>query len=96
MELEDKVEVSESMRAVLDKYLKSFREIVELTVENGWVDNSTLQFSVLEISSEYALLELNFIEIVMSASGCTINREERWGRVKLKLENEAVVEVEVL
>jgi len=47
LELEDKVEVSESMRAVLDKYLKSFREIVELTVENGWVDNSTLQFSVL-------------------------------------------------
>jgi len=85
-----------AMYEVIDKYLKSFREIAHLTTENGWVDNATLKFEILEQDEKKALVELNFEEIVMSASGCTINRVECWGKVELQLEGQKVVGVTIL
>lgn len=60
------------------------------------MDNATLKFEVLERDEKRVLIEFSFEEIVMSASGCTVNRVECWDKVELQLQGEEVVGVAIL
>ncbi|MBT3197312.1 MAG: hypothetical protein HN842_11655 [Gammaproteobacteria bacterium] len=66
---------------VVAAYLKSCRELSQMTEYNGWIDNSTLQYQIVDEDSEGVTVELSFEEIFTSA--CCEERAERWGRVRL-------------
>lgn len=84
------------MYEIIEKYLKSFREIAYLTTENGWVDNATLNFEILEQDEGRAVVELNFEEIVMSASSCSSTFPQHSTRLIVQPEGQEVVGVTIL
>lgn len=77
------------MHDVVERYLKSCRELVELTQYNGWIDNDTLKVQLVSEEPGRVVAEVQFEEIFISA--CCEERAERWGRVALSLNGEGEV-----
>ncbi len=65
-------------------YLQKCRELVAFTDYNGWIDNSTIGYRTLDSGSDWAVVEVWFEEIFISA--CCEDRSERRGRLRLQFD----------
>ncbi len=64
--------------------LKNAPELARLCTQNGWIDNDTLRYDVIERQSRSVLLAVQFEEIIMEGAGCVADRKPCYGRVRLK------------
>ena len=58
-------------------------ELASLCTQNGWIDNDTLRYEVLEEDANRWLLAVQFEEIIMEGSGCVAGRIPCYGRVRV-------------
>lgn len=63
--------------------LKEAPQLATLCTQNGWIDNDTLRFEVIERQGKEILLAVQFDEIVMEGSGCVADRKSCYGRVSV-------------
>lgn len=76
----------------LDRYLRSCRELARLCTQNGWIDNDTLRYEILERSGGQVTAAVYFEEIVMEGSGCVADRVQCYGRVRIGLDGHGQVQ----
>lgn len=72
-------------------YLRNCRELAALCGRNGWVDNDTLRFHVESESPRSVVAEVHFEEVITEDSGCVAGRYDRWGKIRLELDDEGEV-----
>lgn len=68
------------------EYLERCREIAGFTSQNGWIDNDTLRFELLERGEDEALIYVEFDEVLMEGAGCVAGRVPCYGRLRLRLD----------
>lgn len=79
------------------EYLASSAELSALCRQNGWIDNSSLDFKIVDTTPDSATVAVNFKEILMEGSGCIADKKSCFGYLKLKLSQTGdVVGCEVL
>ena len=71
----------------LDEYLARCRELNALCSQNGWIDNDTLAYEILERDGPDWTLKVTFEEVVMEGSGCVAARVPCYGRVRVRLDD---------
>lgn len=76
----------------LHEYLLSCRDLAELCAQNGWIDNDTLEYEVVDISPEAVVANVRFEEVIMEGSGCIADRISRYGKVRARLNENGKVE----
>lgn len=67
---------------VLD-LLRRAPQLAGLCTQNGWIDNDTLVYEVLEDRPGRLLLAVQLEEIVMEGAGCVADRKPCYGRVEV-------------
>ncbi|MEN8128824.1 MAG: hypothetical protein ABFS45_01235 [Pseudomonadota bacterium] len=65
--------------------LNNAPELARLCTQNGWIDNDTLRYDVIERRHRSVLLAVQFEEIIMEGAGCVADRKPCYGRVRLNL-----------
>lgn len=70
----------------LGEYLARCRELNELCTQNGWIDNETLDYEVLDQDGAEWTLKVTFEEVLMEGSGCVAGRVPCYGRVRVRLD----------
>jgi hypothetical protein len=76
----------------IEEYLKSARELSTLCSQNGWIDNETLRYELMEQDDTHAVVNVTFDEVVMEGSGCVADRVSCYGKLRLTLDNSGQVE----
>lgn len=78
------------MNKAMDKieaYLRRCRELNAFCRENGWIDNDTLRWEVIERSGECLEISVTFDEVTTQGGGCVARHIERFGRMRLRLDS---------
>jgi hypothetical protein len=78
-------------RSKIKDYLRGCRELTLFTSQNGWIDDDTLRFGVLQHDSDSALIFVEFDEILVEGSGCVAGRVPCHGRLRLRLAGDGQV-----
>lgn len=73
-------------------YLARCRELNVLTSQNGWIDDDTLRFGVIQCEADSALIFVEFDEILVEGAGCVAGRVPCHGRLRLRLGGDGQVE----
>jgi hypothetical protein len=76
----------------IEAYLKSSRELSKLCSQNGWIDNETLRYELMEQDNTHAIVNVTFDEVIMEGSGCVADRISCYGKMRLTLDNNGRVE----
>lgn len=74
-------------------YLRNCRELAALCGRNGLVDGDTLRFHVESecLSPRSVIAEIHFEEVITEESGWVAGRYDRWGKVRLDLDDRGEV-----
>ena len=70
----------------IERYLLSCRELTAFCSHNGWIDNNTLYYEILEQSDQQIVALVQFDEILMEGSGHLAGRIPCQGRLRLTLD----------
>lgn len=77
--------------------LKKAPELASLCTQNGWIDNDTLTYEVIEHVGDRWLLAVQFEEIIMEGAGCIAGRIPCYGRVSItKHRNGSFQRIEII
>jgi hypothetical protein len=76
----------------IERYLMACRELTAFCSHNGWIDNKTLDYEILEQNDHYVLAFVQFEEILMEGSGRIAGRIPCQGRLRLRLDRYGQVE----
>lgn len=68
--------------------LTGSRELARFCDQNGWIDDDTLRYEIVEQQKDHLLLNVYFTEIAMEGSGCVADRLARYGRVRIDLDQD--------
>jgi hypothetical protein len=67
----------------IQTYLLTCRELNNFCTQNGWIDNETLSFDIIEQTDDYTIVSLQFKEIIMEGAGCIASPVACFGKLKL-------------
>ena len=85
------------MQESITKYFSSTRLLAELCDQNGWLDEDSLQITLLEKAGSEHIYEVRFQEILKEGSGCECGRNDCWGKIKLiQDEHGKVIEAQII
>lgn len=76
----------------IDEYLKSTPKLAQLCSQNGWIDNETLRYELMEQADNHAIVNVTFDEVVMEGSGCVADRVSCYGKIRLVLNPSGQIE----
>ncbi|QBQ56021.1 hypothetical protein [Nitrosococcus wardiae] len=76
----------------IEEYLKSSPKLAQLCSQNGWIDNETLRYELMEKGSDQAVINVTFDEVIMEGSGCVADRISCYGKMRLTLGDRGQVE----
>jgi len=71
----------------IEQYLMSCRELTAFCSQNGWIDNDTLSYEILEENDHQIVAFVQFEEILMEGSGCISGRIPCQGKLCLTLDH---------
>jgi len=71
----------------IERYLLSCRELKAFCAQNGWIDNNSLRYEIIEQNDNYVIAFVQFEEILMEGSGCVPGRIPCQGRLWLTLDH---------
>ncbi len=84
------------MSTLLD-FLKTAPELAKLCTQNGWIDNDSLRYEIIEQHDRRLVLAVEFEEIIVEGAGCVADRKSCYGRVRLvKQDNDRYQSIEIL
>ncbi len=70
-------------------FLQRWSGLAGLCSQNGWIDNDSLRFDILQEEGDGDLiLAVEFEEIIMEGAGCIAGRVPCYGRLRLRLDLE--------
>ena len=72
--------------------LQSCRKLVRFCSQNGWIDNETLRYVILELEDGAVIATIEFEEIVMEGSGCIAAKVPCYGRMRIYLDDDGEVQ----
>jgi len=72
--------------STVEKYLTNCRELTRFCSRNGWIDNSSLRFTVIVASSEELIVDIEFDELLQEGPGSQGVRISCFGQVHLQLD----------
>jgi hypothetical protein len=78
------------------KFLRRSRKLSKFCTQNGWIDDDSVEYEVLEDRSDWSLIGVRFTEIVMEGSGCVADRVSCYGRLRLRFDNNGYVETAII
>ena len=67
-------------------YLKSCRELACFCSQDGWIDNESLHFNIMQESATEIILEVEFNEVTIEASGQPAGKISCCGQLHLYLD----------
>ena len=70
----------------VEKYLRNCRELTRFCSRNGWIDNTSLRFTVIVESSEALIINVEFEELILEGCGAQSHRVPCFGQVHLYLD----------
>lgn len=70
----------------IERYLMSCRELTAFCTQNGWIDNKSLRYEIIEQNDHHVIAFVQFDEILMEGSGYTAGRMPCQGRLRLTLD----------
>ena len=70
----------------VEKYLLTCRELCRFCSQNGWIDNDTLRFEILQQDKHFVLVNVEFEELLMEGAGCLAGRVSCYGQIRLCLD----------
>ncbi len=70
----------------IERYLLSCRELTAFCTQNGWIDDNTLYYEIIEQNDHEVIALVQFEEILMEGSGCQAGRVPCQGRLRLLLD----------
>ncbi|MGD2074784.1 MAG: hypothetical protein PVI91_10170 [Gammaproteobacteria bacterium] len=68
------------------RYLMSCRELEAFCSHNGWIDNRSLYYEILEQSDRHIIALVQFDEILVQGTGSVAARLPCQGRLRLTLD----------
>ena len=71
---------------VIERALRSARELAGFCTQSGWIDNDTLHYRILHQTDHQVLALVQFEEIVLEATGNVASRNTCGGRVRIHLD----------
>jgi len=71
----------------IERYLLSCRELKAFCSQNGWIDNNSLRYEIIEQNDQHIIAFVQFEEVVMEGSGCVAGRIPCQGRLCLTLDH---------
>ena len=84
------------MSTLLD-YLKTAPELSRLCTQNGWIDNDSLRYDIIEQGDHQLVLAVEFEEIIVEGAGCVADRKSCYGRIRVvKQDNSTFRSIEIL
>lgn len=69
----------------IEEYLRHCRELSTFCYENGWIDNETLRWEVVNHTAEGLEVSVTFDEVTTQGGGCVARHIARFGRLRLEL-----------
>jgi hypothetical protein len=85
------------LRQNIERYLMSCRELTAFCSQNGWIDNKTLHYEIIQQDDHQIIADVQFEEILLEASGRQDSRICCQGRLRLLLDRYGqVTEIELL
>jgi hypothetical protein len=76
----------------IERYLLSCRELFAFCSQDGWIDDNTLVYEIIEQNDHEVIAFVQFSEIVPQAAGSVAGRVQRQGRLRLRLDRYGRVE----
>jgi len=70
----------------IERYLLSCRELTAFCSHNGWIDNQSMNYDIIEQNDHHVIAFVQFEEILMEGSGCIAGRIPCQGRLRLTLD----------
>jgi len=70
----------------IERYLMSCRELTAFCSQNGWIDNKSLYYEIIEQNDHHVIALVQFEEILMQGSDCATGRVPCQGRLRLTLD----------
>jgi hypothetical protein len=70
----------------IERYLMSCRELKAFCSQNGWIDNHSLYYEILEQSDRHIIAFVQFDEILVQGAGSAAARLPCQGRLRLTLD----------
>ncbi len=75
------------LSTAIHEYLLHTRELHRFCVQNGWIDNDSLHFHVESRSADQVEITVRFDEVIMEGAGCVADRRNRFGRLRLRIDD---------
>lgn len=70
----------------VEKYLRNCRELTRFCSRNGWIDNTSIHFTVVVEGSGELIIDVEFEELVLEDYGTRSRRIPCFGQVHLYLD----------
>ena len=70
----------------VERYLMSCRELTAFCSQNGWIDNKSLNYDIIEQNDRHVIAFVQFDEILLEGSGEAQGRIPCQGRLRLILD----------
>ncbi len=71
------------MKPNIEHYFLNTNLLATLCDQNGWIDEDSLQITLLEQKGLNSIYEIRFEEILKEGSGCECGRNDCWGKIEL-------------
>ena len=71
----------------IERYLMSCRELAAFCAQNGWIDNNSLRYEIIEQNDRCVIAFVQFEEILMEGSARVARRIPCEGRLCLTLDH---------
>lgn len=72
-----------SHQQTIQTYLLTCRELNTFCTQNGWIDDETVTFDIVEQTQDYAIISVQFKEIIMEGAGCIASPVACFGQLQL-------------
>ena len=69
------------LQKTVRKYLLTCQEITAFCTQNGWIDNESLEFEIVEQQNNNIIISVKFDEIIMEGAGCIANHVSCFGKL---------------
>ena len=76
----------------ITEYLHSCRKLARFCSQNGWIDNESLHFEIVEQEDRAVITAVEFEEIIMDGAGNIAQRVPCLGWLRLLLDDDGEVQ----
>lgn len=80
----------------IQDFLCRCRELTRFCSENGWIDNNSIAYRILERNEDHMLLAVEFTEVISEGTESAVERVPCFGQLRLDLDSAGKVRAHVV